>query len=134
MRMPRITKAAVVVGAAALVLTACSSLTWDQKVEHLRDMANKGADAHYVLKTENKETSQEVCAAHYKVFTEGAPLEHGFGAANSTEWTDLSQAYFVDSCVKGEPRQIQTRPATPSSTPSTTATPTATSVSPSPAG
>lgn len=133
MRTPRTTKtaAAAVVGAAALLLPACASaMTWEQKVEHLRDMANKGADAHYILKTESKETTKEVCDQHYFVFVDGAPAEDGI--ASSLEWKNLSREYFVDSCVKGEPREIQTRPTTPSSTPSTT--PAETSVSVAPAG
>jgi hypothetical protein len=102
-----------------MLLTGCGAdLTVDQKYEHLRDAATKGADAHFVLINENKETTREVCEQHYMVFVPGsAPAEHsGFGS--SAEWIQLSKDYFADSCVKGEPREIQTRPSLPSSPPS----------------
>ncbi|MFI9010140.1 hypothetical protein ACIGNX_23200 [Actinosynnema sp. NPDC053489] len=107
-----------VVATTFLLATGCSKLSTEQKYEHLRDVANKGADAHFVLVNENKETSREVCEQHYKVFVpDGAPNEGGY---TTKEWEQLSLDYFIDSCVKGEPRTIQTRPE--STTPITSST------------
>lgn len=101
----------VLVGAAG-----CAKMTVEEKYAHLRDVAEKGADAHFVLVNENKQTTAEVCDQHYSVFVvDGAPAERGDGN-RSAEWIQLSKDYFRDSCVKGEPREIQTRSATPSST------------------
>ncbi|GLY54845.1 hypothetical protein [Lentzea sp. NBRC 102530] len=109
--------AVVLVG--LVVLSGCS-MTVEEKYQHLRDVANKGADAHFVLVNENKQTTEDVCTEHYKVFVpDGAPLEDGTSRANNTkEWDALSLDYFVDSCVKGEPRVIQSRSSSPSTVPS----------------
>lgn len=91
-------------------------MTVEQKYEHLRDVANKGADAHFVLINENKETTREVCDQHYAVFVPDGPPAEQMGGYRSPEWTQLSKDYFGDSCVKGEPRVIQTRSSSPSTT------------------
>jgi hypothetical protein len=101
-----------------LASAGCSTerMTVEQKYEHLREVANRGADAHYVLINENKPATREVCAEHYRVFVpEGAPSENrgGGGSFSSPEWEQLSVDYFADSCVSGEPREIKTRPAAP---------------------
>jgi hypothetical protein len=96
-------------------VASCAKLTTEEKYAHLRDVANKGADAHFVLINENKTTTREECEKHYKVFVpDGAPSEMGGGTNNSKEWTALSLAYFADSCVTGKPREIQTRSDGPS--------------------
>jgi hypothetical protein len=118
--MPKLSAIPVVV-ASTLVLASCGSdMTIEQKYEHLRDVANKGADAHFVLLNENKPTTREVCEQHYKVFVpQEAPQEYA-ARGSSPEWRQLSLDYFIDSCVKGEPRVIQTRSSTPTPAPSTT--------------
>lgn len=105
------TSVAALVSVFILVTVAgCTSMTTEEKYAHLRDVANKGADAHFVLINENKTTTREECEKHYKVFVpKGAPSESGGAGANSKEWEALSLAYFADSCVTGKPREIQTR-------------------------
>jgi hypothetical protein len=109
-------------------------MTTEQKYAHLRDVATKGADAHYVLVNENKNPDRDTCAKHYKVFVpDGAPAENGDSkAVNSKEWNDLSLDYFVDSCVAGQPREIKTRPTGPAIGTSPPAPPSSPLSSPSP--
>lgn len=97
----------LIMGGMFAVAVGCGSATQDEKYAHLRDVAEKGADTHFVLINENKETTREVCQQHYKLFTDGVPADdNGFV---TSQWQQLSEDYFVDSCVKGEPRVIQTR-------------------------
>ena len=120
MRKKIVTIPALVMGG-VLAVAGCGTATQEQKYEHLRSVADKGADAHFVLVNENKETTREVCEQHYDLFTDGVPQDTPTGP--SMEWRQLSKDYFVDSCVKGEPRVIQTRSTTPSSTTPSSTTP-----------
>lgn len=111
--------AVIAVWSVVLITTAsCSgggaAMTVEQKYEHLRDVANRGADAHYVLVNENKTPTREICQEHYRVFVpDGAPDEDGTPSYNSEQWTQLSVDYFSDSCATGQPREIKTRPTPP---------------------
>ncbi|WP_133116504.1 hypothetical protein [Amycolatopsis antarctica] len=103
------------------VIGGCSPMSWDQKLDALRDAGERGADAHYVLKTQNKPTTKDECNANYQNLGDGTPGEYG-GSGSSEEWRNLHTSYFVDSCVSGAPRVPETRPASPSaSTPESTA-------------
>lgn len=104
----------LVVGGVVAVAVGCGTgATQEERYAHLRDVAEKGADAHFVLVKANKETTREVCEQHYRLFTDGVP--GGTGDFSTEQWRQLSLEYFTDSCVKGEPRVVRTRPATPSS-------------------
>lgn len=106
--------AAAAAGAALLLISACSSLTWDQKVEELRKIGERGADAHYILLTQNKQPTNDECTANYRLLGDGTPADSTGHVTN--EWRDLHQSYFVDSCVSGKPRVPNTRPSdTPTS-------------------
>ncbi len=102
-----------------LVLAGCGGLDWDQKLSELRSTAERGADAHYVLKTELKTPDQDTCTKNYVEFAGYGPSEYS-GGGSSQEWSDLRQTYFVDSCVSGTPRQVQTRPGSTAPAPSAT--------------
>ncbi|MBE1580446.1 hypothetical protein ACFORH_43220 [Amycolatopsis roodepoortensis] len=109
------TMVATAAGAAVLLVSGCSSMTWDQKVEELRKIGERGADAHYILLTQNKQPTNDECTANYQLLGDGTPSDEGAGS--TPEWRDLHQSYFVDSCVSGKPRVPNTRPAdTPAST------------------
>ncbi|MFE5565916.1 hypothetical protein ACFQ68_13100 [Amycolatopsis japonica] len=106
--------AVVAAGAAVLLVSACSSLTWDQKVEELRKIGERGADAHYLLLTQNKQPTNDECTSNYQLLGDGTPTD-SLGSVTK-EWRDLHQSYFVDSCVSGKPRVPNTRPSgTPAS-------------------
>lgn len=113
--MRKRTVTALILGGVFAAAVGCSGATQEEKYTHLRDVADKGADAHFVLVNENKPTTREVCEEHYRLFTDGIPDDTGAGA--SIEWQRLSKEYFTDSCVKGEPRVIRTRSTAPSSVP-----------------
>lgn len=91
-------------GAALLLVSACADMTWDQKKEELRKAGERGADAHYLLLTQNKRPTKDECTTNYKLLADGGtPTDSGTGGLPSNEWVDLHQSYFVDSCVSGTP-------------------------------
>lgn len=103
--------------AATAILSGCSQMTWDEKLEALRIAGERGADTHYVLLTENKEPTRDNCAKNYSLAMgagENPPAETDSGS--SDEWRKLHLDYFIDSCVSGKPRKPRTRPTSTSST------------------
>jgi hypothetical protein len=112
--------AATAAGAAVLLVSGCSSLTWDQKVEELRKIGERGADAHYILLTQNKQPTNDECTTNYRLLGDGTPVDSN--GSVTQEWRALHQSYFVDSCVSGKPRIPNTRP---SDTPTSSAPPSA---------
>ncbi|UJW36930.1 hypothetical protein L3Q67_45020 (plasmid) [Saccharothrix sp. AJ9571] len=97
-------------------------------MDALRNAGERGADAHYILKTENKPTTQEECEKHYQNLGGGTPSTNETGTWG--EWQELHTSYFVDSCVSGEPRKPSTRPSP--SAPDTPTTPPVSSGAPAP--
>lgn len=120
--------------AAVLALTACGpDMSWEQKLDALRAAGERGADAHYVLLTQNQQPTKQTCTDNYRVFMgdrDSPPSEWGDGDSSS-EWRDLHLSYFVDSCISGQPRRPVTRPVTPPPPP---APPPAAGQSPAPPG
>jgi hypothetical protein len=56
--------AAGVVGLLPLTTTSCGvEMTWEQKVDALRKAGERGAEAHYVLLTQNKPPTPDTCQA-----------------------------------------------------------------------
>ncbi|UMP07231.1 hypothetical protein [Amycolatopsis sp. EV170708-02-1] len=96
------TVAAVTAGAMVVLVSSCSMMSEDQKVQELRRAGVQGAEAHVALLAEHKVPTPEECLNNYKRFTGGAPWDEPYSA--TADWISLHGDYFVGSCVTGTPR------------------------------
>jgi hypothetical protein len=125
------TTAVALLAAVGMTVTGCGSMSWDEKLDALRQAGERGADAHYVLLNQNKAPTKDECTANYANLDDGGAPTESDGVSNSKEWNDLHLSYFVDSCVSGKPRVPQSRPPSNAPAPTSTTIP-ASSVSPNP--
>lgn len=97
--------------------TACSSANYDERMTYLRKTANRGAETHALLVSQEAAIDKERCKSAFNGLQDHIPTDAA-GASASADWSGQVEQFFVDSCVSGKPKPVPGDPiATPTSTP-----------------
>ncbi|MFF0874496.1 hypothetical protein [Micromonospora aurantiaca (nom. illeg.)] len=107
------------VAAAALALslvaalTACTkSASYDERMEYLRKVAQRGADTHDLLKSQEAAIDKERCERAYAGLN-GSDAPHVESYDDPDSFLKQIKEFFVDSCISGKPKAVPGDP-TPS--------------------
>lgn len=126
------TKRSVAVITLALSLTAslaaCTkSASYDERMEYLRTVAQRGADTHALIKSQEATIDKERCERAYEGLNDNdAPNVETYD--NREGWLKQVKEFFVDSCVSGKPKPVpgdpvQSEPGSPTASPTSVTTP-----------
>lgn len=122
--MRLVSATALLSAAAGLVLTGCG-VSYDEKRDYLREVAVRGAETHALIAASEGKPDAERCKAARDGLIDDVPDDQNGGGESET-WLKQVEAFFVDSCVSGKPKELP--PLGPPATPAVTVSP---SVSPS---
>ncbi|SCL46818.1 hypothetical protein GA0070608_0119 [Micromonospora peucetia] len=103
----------------ALTLTGCS-LDYDDRRDYLRTVAFRGAETHSLIASSEGKPDAERCKAAHIALNDDAPGVGGT-SIDQEEWIAQVEAFFVDSCVSGKPKELP--PLGPPATPAVTVSP-----------
>ncbi|MDG9677753.1 hypothetical protein [Micromonospora sp. DH14] len=74
-------------------------------MEYLRTVAQRGADTHALIKSQEATIDRERCDRAYGgLSANDAPNVDTYD--NREEWFDQVKEFFVDSCVSGKPKPV----------------------------
>ncbi|MDG4756393.1 hypothetical protein [Micromonospora sp. WMMD710] len=100
----------VAVTALALSLTASlaacvKSASYDERMEYLRTVAQRGADTHALIKSQESTIDKERCERAYEGLNDNdAPNVESYD--NREGFLNQIKEFFVDSCVSGKPKPV----------------------------
>lgn len=82
----------------AVALTGCSA-TYDEKVRHLEEVAQRGVEVHKIIEDlEGEEADEEQCREASKVLNKDYPR---IEEQDREAWIELVEGVFVSACVSG---------------------------------
>ncbi|SCE98417.1 hypothetical protein GA0070607_3983 [Micromonospora coriariae] len=111
----------------AALLTACtSSASRDEQMEYLHKMAQRGAEAHAVYKSQGDAGDPDKCESAYRLYS-GPQGNDAPDVGNYDEkiaFLKEGERLFMGSCMSGTPSPVSARskPASPSAPPASRAT------------
>lgn len=106
----RLALAPVVAG--VLAVSGCADMTYDERMEYLRHIAQRGVEVHVLIVSQGAEASVKRCQDAYGgTLKEELPNDRGGGPVTG-EWAHEVETVFVDSCVSGKPKVLLPRDAT----------------------
>lgn len=88
-------------------LAACTkSASYDERMEYLRTVAQRGADTHALIKSQEATIDKERCERAYEGLNDN-DVPAVLNADNREGWLTQIKEFFVDSCISGKPSQSQ---------------------------
>jgi hypothetical protein len=104
MNTPR--KMAASACAAMLLLTGCA-VTYDERMNYLRKVANRGADTHKFIRAQEALVDKARCERAFTGNGAGrdAPTDRDL-SSGSEGWDAQVKEFFVDSCISGKPKAV----------------------------
>lgn len=104
MRLRHAIPAAGATLALALALAGCSTSNEDHR-GYLRTVAVRGAEAHSMIAVSWGTPDTRRCKIAYLAMKDDAP-DDGGSLMDQEEWKAAVEAFFVDSCVSGTPKEL----------------------------
>jgi hypothetical protein len=100
---------------------ACSTASYEEKMDYLRTVAKRGVDTHNLLASQGAAIDAKRCAAAHQPLNDDLPRDDA-STGLSQEWREQVKTFFVDSCVSGRPKPVPGQAPVPpvSSSPSPT--------------
>jgi hypothetical protein len=113
MRLPRVIASFALI--AALVGCSAPASTYQQRMDYLRKVAQRGADTHTLIASQEALVDKARCERAYDGFdvAEDAPALDGT-VPERNKWTGQVKEFFVDSCISGKPKPVPGDPTPPS--------------------
>lgn len=112
---------------ACLALAGCGA-SYDEKRDYLREVAVRGAETHALIAASEGKPDEERCKAAKAGLIDDVPDDMNGGGESET-WLKQVEAFFVDSCVSGKPKELP--PLGPPATPAVSVSPSVSPLSPS---
>lgn len=93
---------ALVIGVAA----GCGFASYDERMTYLRTIADRGVEVHDLIVSQEGTINAERCNKAFEAVHDWNETPNDRAGIASEEWKDQIQAFFVDSCVSGVPKQV----------------------------
>jgi len=106
-------------GAAALLLAACSGASYAVRIAYLRKMSREGVQGNHLLRGEEVAITRKQCTSSYFALHENPPDDQGSGEPPTAAWLGEIRLFYVQSCITGLPKPVPGQaPPARTSTPS----------------
>jgi hypothetical protein len=118
------TAAAALASTLFVALAGCSSdATYDERMNYLRKVAQRGADTHTLIASQEANIDKPRCERAFNALnTDDEPY------TSDTYFDGQIKEFFVDSCISGKPKPV---PGDPAPSAPAVSSPVAPSLSPS---
>lgn len=87
-----------------MILGACGSIGYDERMQFLREASSRGVEVHNLLAAQNTAVTDEACRNANSALNSDAP-DVARNAPDQTEreaWNVLVEQTFMKACIAGE--------------------------------
>jgi hypothetical protein len=114
MRLRTVTTLAALTIAALLSGCGAESANYQQRMDYLRKVAQRGAETHALIASQEAATDKPRCERAFGgLNTDDAPDVYTASGGLYQPWLDQIKEFFVDSCVSGKPKPVPGDPILP---------------------